>query len=123
MSLPRKFNEDVIFGPKYSFAIIGRNSFKIKDIDKITYNLALDSSIFDQRGCNSPHTVFIENDDKIDPLTFAKHLSKNMEKVLKRIPKAPISEKAYSIVNTLELITLFWVKYLNQMVQSGLLYF
>ena len=62
MSLPRKYGtDDVIFGPKYSFAVIGRNSFDKDQLEDITYKLAMDASVFEQQGCNSPHTVFVEN--------------------------------------------------------------
>ena len=101
MSLPRKYGtEDVIFGPKYSFAVIGRDSFDKEQLKNITYNLAMDTSVFEQQGCNSPHTVFVENGGEISPLNFAKALAISMDEVLKRIPKNPVSaDEAYTIVN------------------------
>lgn len=101
LSLPKKYyTEDVIFGPKYSFAVIGRNSFEMKDLDDIVYKLAIDASVFEQQGCNSPHTIFVEKKGEVSPLDFAKALARGMEKALKRIPKQKISAaKAYSIVN------------------------
>ena len=87
MSLPRRYGtDDIIFGPKYSFAAVGKNSFDSDKLDDLTYRLALDASIFEQQGCNSPHTVFIEEGSEITPLIFAQNLADAMEKVLKRIP-------------------------------------
>ena len=102
MSLPRRFGtDDVIFGPKYSFAAIGRNSFLESELKDITYKLAMDISVFEQQGCNSPHTVFIEKGGKVAPLDFCKALATSMQDVLKRIPKNPVSaNEAYAIVNT-----------------------
>ena len=101
MSLPRKYGtDDVIFGPKYSFAVIGRNSFDRDQLEDITYKLAMDASVFEQQGCNSPHTVFVENGGEVNPLDFAKTLAVSMDKVLKRIPKNPVSaDEAYTVVN------------------------
>ena len=102
MSLPRKYGtDDVIFGPKYSFAVIGRNSFDKDQLEDITYKLAMDASVFEQQGCNSPHTVFVENGGEVNPLNFAKTLAISMDEILKRIPKNPVSaDEAYAIVNT-----------------------
>lgn len=101
MSLPRKYGtDDVIFGPKYSFAAIARNSFNPDDLIELTYKLAMDASIFEQQGCNSPHTVFVEQGGDITPEKFAEALSLGMGEVLKRIPKNSInSSDAYKIVN------------------------
>ena len=99
MSLPRRYGtDDIIFGPKYSFAAVGKNSFDSDKLDDLTYRLALDASIFEQQGCNSPHTVFIEEGSEITPLIFAQNLADAMEKVLKRIPQPLIdSSVAYQI--------------------------
>jgi len=101
MSLPRKYGtDDVIFGPKYSFAVVARNSYAKNQLKDIAYKLALDASVFEQQGCNSPHTVFVESGGEISPLEFAEALAKAMDEVLKRIPKNPISaDEAYTIVN------------------------
>jgi len=101
MSLPKKYGtDDVIFGPKYSFAVIGRNSYNKEKLDEIAYNLAMDASVFEQQGCNSPHTVFFDKNSSVKPLDFAKILADSMDKVLKRIPKQPLSsDDALRIVN------------------------
>jgi hypothetical protein len=100
-SLPKGHRtEDVIFGPKYSFAVIGRDSFEPSKLDEIAYKLALDASVFEQQGCNSPHTVFVERGGTISPLDFVEALARGMEKALKRIPKGPVSaDEAYAIAN------------------------
>lgn len=97
-SLPKNFfTEDIVFGPKYSYAIIDENS--INRDNKIALKLALDVSIFDQFACSSPHTVFVETTDPDKVKSFAQELAKSMEKVEKLIPKNPISEeKAMEIV-------------------------
>jgi len=102
VSLPKRYGtDDIIFGPKYSFAAVARSSYKEHKLEDIAYRLALDASVFEQQGCNSPHTVFIERGGDVEPVVFAEALAEAMEKVLKRIPKRDISANdAYTIVNT-----------------------
>jgi hypothetical protein len=101
MTLPRKYGtDDIIFGPKYSFAVVARDSFQADKLNDLAYKLALDASVFEQQGCNSPHTVFVERGGQISPIEFAEALAKSMDEVLKRIPKNQISaDEAYTIVN------------------------
>ncbi|MDB4691626.1 acyl-CoA reductase [Verrucomicrobia bacterium] len=90
MQLPRSFwVEDIIFGPKLSYMVVGReyldNGRKQK---RILRRAATDSSVFDQYACASPHTIFVERGGQIDPKEFASLLGAEMQKALVRIPKA-----------------------------------
>jgi hypothetical protein len=91
MNLPRKFGcEDIIFGPKTSFAVIGAEKLRDKNIAiKIARKVALDASQFEQQGCNSPHTVFVEKNKSISPMKFAKLLSNEMNTMSKKIIRDP----------------------------------
>ena len=89
------FTEDIIYGPKYSYAILDSEFLK-DNIKNAAQRLALDISIFDQYACNSPHTIFVENDNLNDNLTkeLAKELANSMETVNRLIvPKSEVSEK------------------------------
>jgi hypothetical protein len=101
LRLPKKYYcEDIIFGPKYSFVVVAKNSLNEKNIEEVAFKLAMDASIFEQRGCNSPHTVFVETGGEVSPIEFAKTLARGMEKALKRIPKSKVSgAEAISIAN------------------------
>jgi hypothetical protein len=70
------FSEDIIFGPKYSYGIIDRES--VSDYKNIARRLAFDASTFDQYACSSPHTIFVEKGGAVTPLEFAEELAKNM---------------------------------------------
>jgi len=90
ISLPKKsFCEDIVFGPKYSYAILDEESLSDSNIP---VKLAFDISIFDQNACSSPHTIFIETKNKELIHSFAENLSLAMDKVNKLIPKQPISD-------------------------------
>jgi hypothetical protein len=90
------FTEDIIYGPKYSYAILDSEFLK-DNFKNSAQRLALDISIFDQYACNSPHTIFIENNDIKNPnmvKEFAKEISNSMETVNRlMIPKSQTSEK------------------------------
>ena len=89
------FTEDIIYGPKYSYAILDSEFLK-DNLKDSAQKLALDVSIFDQYACNSPHTIFIENNDPNFSIVkkFAKELSNSMESVNRlMLPKSQTSEK------------------------------
>ncbi len=48
---------------------------------------ALDSSIFDQQGCLSPHVFFVAH----DPVAYAAKLAAEMERLHARTPRGPLS--------------------------------
>ena len=90
------FTEDIIYGPKYSYAILD-SEFLENNLKNAAQRLAFDVSIFDQNACNSPHTIFVENNTSDNPnfvKEFAKELSNSMETVNRlMLPKSEISEK------------------------------
>jgi hypothetical protein len=93
MNLPRKYGtEDVIFGPRTSFAVIGRE--RLADTDsavRVAGRLALDLSLIDQRGCNSPHTVFAERGASVAPADFARILAEHMADLHERVSKNDVA--------------------------------
>ena len=92
--------EDVIFGPKKSFAIIEKSQIEgEKDIDSLCQKLANDIFQIDQRGCNSPHNVFIEKNSKFGSKYFAEHLGIAMKNLAKRNP-----QQYYSSLETLNIL-------------------
>jgi hypothetical protein len=99
MGLPgRAGAEDVFFGPRHSLAIVGRDSTASEGLDKLADKLAKDASYFDQHGCHSPHTVFVERGGAVTALDFARRLASAMDRALKRVPKEPAgAEEAYRI--------------------------
>tara|TARA_B110000116_G_scaffold109373_1_gene94859 strand:+ start:1798 stop:3099 length:1302 start_codon:yes stop_codon:yes gene_type:complete len=91
INLPRKFGcEDIVFGPKTSFMVIGSEKLSnLEDSKKIAKKASIDASQFEQQGCNAPHTVFVEKGGEISPLEFSKLLSSEMELASKRIVRDP----------------------------------
>jgi hypothetical protein len=48
--------------------------------------IAADACAFDQQGCNSPHTIFVERGGPIAPAEFARLLGEAMEAESRRAP-------------------------------------
>jgi hypothetical protein len=96
INLPHRFGtEDIVFGPKLSFAVVGRE--RLADAvaaQRLAAQLAADASAFDQQGCNSPHTVFVEKGGIVPPTEFAGILGTAMEAELKRNPLAEVDPAA-----------------------------
>ena len=101
MNTKRKYGtEDVIFGPKKSFAVIEKSKINSKDkVDLLCQKLANDVFQIDQRGCNSPHNVFIEQNSKYGAKFFAERLSIAMKKLAKRTP-----QNYYSSLETINIL-------------------
>ena len=90
ISIPKKpFCEDIVFGPKYSYVVLDEEATSKSNL---ALKLAFDISMFDQNACSSPHTIFIETENKEILNSFGEKLSIAMDKVNKLIPKKSISE-------------------------------
>jgi len=102
MNLPKKITaEDLIYGPKYSYAVVGKECLGGNTRDT-AYRLAIDASVFDQYGCSSPHTVFVEQGGKVTTLEFADELAKQLDLVNRRlIPKGKTDPKKAMDILTL----------------------
>ena len=82
-NLPKSpFAEDIIYGPKYSYVIIDEESI-IQNSERIAQRVAMDVSMFDQYACSSPHTIFVESNNKEIINNFAKKIAKSLEDINK----------------------------------------
>lgn len=93
-SLPKSpFTEDIIYGPKYSYAIVDEQSL-LQNSEKIAQRIAIDVSMFDQYACSSPHTIFVESDNNEILDDFVKKIAKSLDDVNRiLIPKKEIEPK------------------------------
>ncbi|MEI8372073.1 MAG: acyl-CoA reductase [Planctomycetota bacterium] len=96
INLPRRYGtEDIVFGPKLSFVIVGAERLADKDAARRTAAaIAADACAFDQQGCNSPHTVFVERGGAITPAEFARLLGEAMETESRRAPLEEVDPAA-----------------------------
>ena len=106
LCLPKKHTaEDVIFGPKLSYMVIGKESLsKELNLQKLFRRVATDCSVFDQYACASPHTIFVEMGGELSPKEFAINLSEHMEKAASRIPKEPADAGTAGNINSARML-------------------
>lgn len=83
--------QDIILGPKTSFVVVGEEFLSSEEkAQEVARKIALDASLYEQRGCNSPHTVFVEKEAKVSPERFCEILSLQLKDFSKRYPLAQI---------------------------------
>ena len=100
MNLPRRFGtEDIVFGPKTSFVVVGAE--KLVDgteARKAAALVARDAVALGQRGCNSPHTVFVERGGNLTPEAFAVLLGKELGRAVRQVPPDVAPEESFQIL-------------------------
>ena len=94
--LPQKEHcEDIVFGPKYSFAVIDAIAQKNKeDLEKIVRRFTNDIISFEQSACSSPHVFFIErSSDVTSIMDIVNIFAIELERMSKIQPKQTISQR------------------------------
>jgi hypothetical protein len=59
------------------------------EADELARRLALDVAAYDQRGCLSPQTVWIQNGGQVTPARFAELLRARLEELSRDLPRGP----------------------------------
>ena len=90
--LPKKTTcKDIIFGPKYSFAVFEKSAVESHDLCKTLDAFVKDIISFDQKACSSPQVLFIEKSN-LSLKEVALLLSQAMDKISKRYPRNIMDE-------------------------------
>jgi len=99
--LPTKLqSHDLVFSNKTSFIAIDNLSLTTMDSGAVARRIARDVSVFEQKACASPHTLFLETQDKSVLENFALTLREAFSRVLLSIPKvAPSGKEISAILN------------------------
>ena len=96
-ALPTKLEtNDIVFPNRTSFIVIGSKAAAGDDLTKLARRVALDVSVFEQKACASPHTIFLVTKRREALTRFAEALREALQDILKTIPKTPPSEKEIS---------------------------
>ncbi|MDR3246395.1 MAG: acyl-CoA reductase [Prevotellaceae bacterium] len=95
--------ETVIFGPKLSFAVIGKEILTddLQELKKLARKVAIDVSVFDQTGCASPHNLFLEKGGAVSPERFCEILCEALEKIEIQIPKPDVSPEQIAAIHSI----------------------
>lgn len=81
------------YGHRVSFAVIGPRSDDLAELalDRVVEDLALDASAYDQRGCMSPHCVFVSRAARWRPEDVAQRLAEHgFPTVARRLPRGRV---------------------------------
>ncbi|HEA66432.1 MAG TPA: hypothetical protein ENI07_06390 [Desulfobacterales bacterium] len=98
-SLPAKLGVmDLVFSNKTSLMIIDKNSLQSIDKETISKRIATDMSVFEQKACASPHTLFLETEDETELEEFAFLLKQALNNALLSIPKTVPTQKEVSAI-------------------------
>ncbi|MBU3190952.1 acyl-CoA reductase [Clostridium bowmanii] len=98
--LPKKTTcVDLIFGPKYSFAVFDKSAIESDDFEEYLENLVTDIIAFKQKACSSPQVLFLEK-SKLLVEEIAQILSGKFQKFIKRYNNLDLEEAiAAKIIN------------------------
>lgn len=90
--LPKKTTcVDLIFGPKYSFAVFDKSAIESDNFEEYLENLVIDIITFKQKACSSPQVLFLEK-SKFPAEEIAQILSRKFEKIVKRYTNLDLEE-------------------------------
>lgn len=81
--IPRHITPVLFYGHKLSLGVIAREAIRLE----LTREAAVDISLYDQRGCLSPHLFYVEELGQATPLQFAKWLAQALHFHANRCPK------------------------------------
>jgi len=100
MNLPRRFGtEDIVFGPKTSFVVVGADMLKeVAGARSVATLVARDTVALGQRGCNSPHTVFVERGGTVSPEEFAGLLAEELSRTARPVAPDTAPQEAFQIL-------------------------
>jgi hypothetical protein len=88
----RKF---IPYGHKLSFGVVGREYLNEESSAReVASKAALDTSLYDQLGCLSPHLWYIERGGNVTPERFTELLAEEMEKTNEKLPRGKISKES-----------------------------
>lgn len=98
-TLPKKTTcKDLIFGPKYSFAIFDKSVIESSECEAAMDKFVMDVAIFNQSACSSPQVLFIEKSE-VPLYEVIGKLSNAFEKLDKRNKNILDESTAAKIIN------------------------
>lgn len=79
--------------------LIGRAALTSDRSDETADALALATALFDQRGCVSPHLVFVEKGGEVSAGEFGSHVLAALERLATTVPPGPVSPEMAATVH------------------------
>ncbi|HEX6694624.1 MAG TPA: acyl-CoA reductase, partial [Longimicrobiales bacterium] len=79
----------ITHGPRISFGVVGREALgSPEDAASLAGDIAYATAVFDQQGCVSPHTVFVEDGGAVSPPELAGLIDRALVRLSRDLPPA-----------------------------------
>ncbi|MEE9132654.1 MAG: acyl-CoA reductase [Gemmatimonadota bacterium] len=82
-------------------ALVANSALSRVDAPLLARNAALDVVMFDQQGCVSPHTIYVQRGGEIEPLEFANQLAAALHDLSAEIPRGTLAPGESSLIHQL----------------------
>lgn len=90
----------ISYGQKISFAMVGREALTADKYRETAHLAAEDVSLFDQQGCLSAHSIFVEEGGAVSPKQFAQHLASEMRRYHEKRPRSELTEAESAAIHS-----------------------
>lgn len=87
------------YGTRFSFGYITRESLE-HNAEAVAQRAAADVTAWNQRGCLSPHVIYVENADKVTGENFAALLASQLEMAEKTFPRGTLNPNDAAAIAT-----------------------
>ncbi|HEX6693652.1 MAG TPA: acyl-CoA reductase, partial [Longimicrobiales bacterium] len=83
----------ITHGPRISFGMVGQKALgSPDDAASLAGDIAYATAVFDQQGCVSPHTVFVEERGAVSPPELAGLVERALERLSRDLPPAALAQ-------------------------------
>jgi Acyl-CoA reductase (LuxC) len=82
-------------------ALVANSALSRAGAPLLARNAALDVVMFDQQGCVSPHTIYVQRSGEIEPLEFANELAAALHDLSAEIPRGTLAPGESSLIHQL----------------------
>lgn len=79
------------YGPRISFGVVAREALSRRELPRTAAAVALDTALFDQQGCMSPHAFYVEAGGEATADELAAEVAAELDRLTVRIPRRPLS--------------------------------
>ncbi|WP_281887384.1 acyl-CoA reductase [Paenibacillus sp. YYML68] len=88
------------YGHKISFAMMGQESLTPDRFRATLRRAAEDAAVYDQQGCLSPHTLFVEEGGAVSPQQCAQLLAAELARYERKRPRAALTDEESMAIHT-----------------------
>jgi hypothetical protein len=84
---------------RFGAALVSRRALTAARVEDLARGAALDVVTFDQQGCVSPHTIYVQRGGELEPLDFAHALAAALEELAEEIPRGTMAPAESSLIH------------------------